>query len=180
MPLEAASIITTSTSLLASLLKGTKKRLHPNREADNEVLTELDEHYDEIIHQQAAIKAEIRDRSKRLHEIIDNRQDELVIQLDQITRKKLKSLAVQIGITTFGRKGTSKGELDWPRGIAVDGSGLVYVSVYNNHHVSVFTSEGGFVTSFTEGVTKLNAPRGIAVGSNGVVYVSLNNCIEKF
>ncbi len=60
-----------------------------------EVLTQLDRHCDGITHQQAAIESEIRESSKRLHEIIDKRQDELIGQLDQITRRKLKSLAAQ-------------------------------------------------------------------------------------
>ena len=59
------------------------------------VLTQLDRQRDEITHQQTAIEAEIRDSSKRLHEIIEARQDELIGQLDQITRRKLKSLATQ-------------------------------------------------------------------------------------
>ncbi len=61
----------------------------------NGVLTQLDRHCDEITQQQVAIETEIRDSSKRLHEIIDNRQDELISQLNEITRRKSKSLAAQ-------------------------------------------------------------------------------------
>ncbi len=59
------------------------------------VLTQLDKHYEEITDHQAAIKAEIRDSSKRLQEMINKRQDELIGQLEQITRRKLKGLTTQ-------------------------------------------------------------------------------------
>ncbi len=59
------------------------------------VLAQLDRHCGEITDQQAAIKAEIRDSSKRLQVMISKRQDELIDQLEQITRRKLKSLITQ-------------------------------------------------------------------------------------
>ena len=59
------------------------------------VLTELDRRCDDIADQQASITSEIMDSSNRLHEIINVRQGQLIGQLDQITRKKLKSLATQ-------------------------------------------------------------------------------------
>ena len=51
---------------------------------------------------------------------------------------------------------------------------MVYVTEYNHHCVSVFTSEGQRVTSFGsrggwEG--ELDSPLGVAVDSSGVVYV---------
>jgi tripartite motif-containing protein 2/3/tripartite motif-containing protein 71 len=48
----------------------------------------------------------------------------------------------------FGRCGHGRGELHYPVGIAIDASDMVYVSESGNHRVSVFTSEGQFVTSF--------------------------------
>ena len=59
------------------------------------VLTQLDRQCDEITHQRDTVKAEICDSSKRLHETIDTREDYLIGQLNQITRRKLKSLASQ-------------------------------------------------------------------------------------
>ena len=45
----------------------------------------------------------------------------------------------------FGSRGEGDGELNWPIGIALDS---VYVSEGFNHRISIFTSEGQFVTSF--------------------------------
>ena len=59
------------------------------------VLTELDRQCDAIALQQTAVVAKIQDSSQQLHDIINNRQDELIGQLNQITRRKLKSLATQ-------------------------------------------------------------------------------------
>ena len=65
-------------------------------------------------------------------------------------------------------------------------SGLVYVSEGGNHRVSVFTSEGGFVTSFGRqgsGPGQFDRPRGLAVDSSGVVYVcdhKNNYCVQIF
>lgn len=86
-------------------------------------------------------------------------------------------------LKTFGRRGEElyyhqgKGELDFPVGIAVDSSGLVYVSE-NNLGVTVFTSEGEFVTS-VKWKGQAMEPSGLAVDDNGVVYVCdyRNNCI---
>ena len=61
----------------------------------------------------------------------------------------------------------------------------VYVSEWGNHRVSVFTSEGQFVTSFGglgEGPGQFVYPYGLAVDSSGVVYVcdGSNNRIQLF
>uniref|UniRef100_A0A1X7UBG6 Uncharacterized protein n=1 Tax=Amphimedon queenslandica TaxID=400682 RepID=A0A1X7UBG6_AMPQE len=44
----------------------------------------------------------------------------------------------------FGTKGSGPGQLIGPAGIAIDtaATGLVYVSEYGNHRISVFTSNG--------------------------------------
>ncbi len=83
----------------------------------------------------------------------------------------------------FGRKGAFRGELDWPHGVAVDCGGLVYVSEYDNNCVSVFASEGKFLSSFGRKGKKpgqFRSPRGLAVDDSGVVYVcdSRNNCAQ--
>ena len=72
-------------------------------------------------------------------------------------------------------------------GVAVDSSGRVYVSEYCNHRVSVFTSEGQFVTSFGskgKGLGQFNhTSEGLAVDSSGVVYVCHSGqtiCVQLF
>lgn len=81
---------------------------------------------------------------------------------------------------TFGK------ELLYPNGVCIDTYNLVYVSEgrylrtrpgvheRDNHNVSVFTSEGQFVTSFGrrgEGQGEFKCPRGLAVNNKGVIYV---------
>ena len=69
--------------------------------------------------------------------------------------------------------------------MAIDSSDRVYVSECGSHRVSVFTSEGQFVTSFGsegEGPGQFKYPTGLAVDSSGVVYVcdSSNNRVQLF
>ena len=74
----------------------------------------------------------------------------------------------------FGRCGEGRGELGGPAGVAIDTSGVVYVSEWDNHRVSVFTSEGQFVSLFGRkgsGPGELSRPVGLAVDNSGVVYV---------
>ena len=85
----------------------------------------------------------------------------------------------------FGRRGAGRGELTYPAGVAIDSNDMVYVSEWANNRVSVFTSEGVFVTSFGsrgEGPGQFKAPYGVAVDNSGVVYVSdyFNNHVQIF
>ena len=84
----------------------------------------------------------------------------------------------------FGRRSEGRGELDRPIGITIDTSDRVYVRDCN-HRISVFTSEGQFVTSFgREGKEpgEFEYHCGLAVDVSGVVYVSdsNNNRIQLF
>ena len=89
-------------------------------------------------------------------------------------------------ISMFGSFGVDGGRLKFPAGIALD-EDKVYVSEFElcNDHVSVFTSDGLFVTSFGDhgkGLGEFSNPRGLAVDSNGVVYVCDygNNRLQVF
>ena len=62
---------------------------------------------------------------------------------------------------------------------------MVYASEWDNHRVSVFTSEGVFVTSFGshgDGPGQFKQPYRLAVDNNGVVYVCdhINYCVQIF
>ncbi len=70
----------------------------------------------------------------------------------------------------FGRYGDGREELYHPISIAIDTSDRVYVGNYN-HHISVFTSDGQFLTSFGKGPRELKYPTGLAVDVSGVVYL---------
>ena len=61
----------------------------------NKALVKLDTRCGEISNQQAATEANIRGTFTRLHEILDTRQAQLINELQHITHRKLKSLAVQ-------------------------------------------------------------------------------------
>ena len=74
----------------------------------------------------------------------------------------------------FGRRGQGRGELYVPYGVAIDTSDRVYISELSNHRVSVFTSEGQFLTSFGKkgaGPGGFRSPTGLAVDSSGVLCV---------
>ncbi|MGI0074135.1 MAG: SBBP repeat-containing protein [Nitrosotalea sp.] len=67
---------------------------------------------------------------------------------------------------TFGSLGSGPGQLNVPRGIAVDGSGNIYVADNRNHRVEEFDSSGKYVAEFDKG----GIPEGIAI-YNGNIYV---------
>ena len=77
--------------------------------------------------------------------------------------------------------GQGGSQLKSPTSIAIDAEDVIYVT--ESHHVSVFSSEGKFLTSFC---TKGNRPgqfvHGIAVDKSGMIYVSdiANNCMQIF
>ena len=77
----------------------------------------------------------------------------------------------------------SAARFNLPQGLAVDGSGNVYVADYGNHTIRKITS-GGVVTTFagtagssgstdaTGSAARFNNPRGVAVDGAGNVYVA--------
>ncbi len=72
-----------------------------------------------------------------------------------------------------------------PAGIAIDTSGLIYVSEHWIHRISVFTSEGQFISTFDRrgsGPGEFRASRGLAVNKDGVLYVCDydNNRVQCF
>ena len=71
-------------------------------------------------------------------------------------------------IRQFEKRGSIK------NGIALDSNNIVYVSD-NANNISVFTTEGRFLTSFGtqgNGPGQFNCPTGITISRNGVIYVS--------
>jgi sugar lactone lactonase YvrE len=78
----------------------------------------------------------------------------------------------------FGTHGRADGQLYYPRGIAVDGAGKIYVADYGNHRIQVFNSEGQFLYKFGSagtGTGQFSAPSGIAVDGAGNIYVGEQN-----
>ena len=76
---------------IASHLEPVKQRLN----SVNKAIQGLDAAQDQIIDQQAAIEADIQRKIRQLHEALEKRKAELIGQLDQIMRQKLKVLSIQ-------------------------------------------------------------------------------------
>ena len=85
----------------------------------------------------------------------------------------------------LGGRGTRKVELHSPADITADSAGLLYISELDNHRISVFTSEGDFVTTFgSEGEEsgQFYFPVGGLVDDSGLLYVcdSSNDRVQLF
>ncbi len=85
----------------------------------------------------------------------------------------------------WGTNGNGDGQFDLPQGVAVDGSGNVYVADANNNRVEKFDSSGAFVAKLGSGGSgdgQFSQPEGVAVDGFGNVYVadSGNNRVERF
>ena len=75
-------------------------------------------------------------------------------------------------------------KLSGPWGVCVVGQ-YVYVADRGGDCVSVFTTEGGYVTSFGQrggNEDDFNSPKGVCVDKDGFVYVCdyLNNRVQVF
>jgi len=88
-------------------------------------------------------------------------------------------------LTTWGSSGTGNGQFNGPGGIAVDGSGNVFVADNGNNRIQKFDNAGTFLTtwgSFGIGNGQFFGPQGVAVDGSGNVFVAEfgNNRIQKF
>ena len=75
--------------------------------------------------------------------------------------------------------------LERPCGVAIDGSGHVYVSDARNDRIRKYTTDGAFISGWGtsgSGDGQFDAPRGVAVDGVGNVYVADggNNRIQRF
>jgi len=74
--------------------------------------------------------------------------------------------------TSFGRRGSGQGELEYPSGLRVK-DGRVYVADFKNNRVAVFSTEGQFILNLTQGRGKEPlAPLAIDVDDEGAVYIA--------
>ena len=96
-------------------------------------------------------------------------------------------------LTTWGRRGSGNGQFDNPVGVAVDGSGNVFVADSgnlfdadsNNARIQKFDHEGTFLTTWGtsgSGNGQFRRPVGVAVDGSGNVFVADtdNARIQKF
>ncbi|MGC9435944.1 MAG: SMP-30/gluconolactonase/LRE family protein [Methanomicrobiales archaeon] len=88
-------------------------------------------------------------------------------------------------LTEWGSSGTGEGQFDYPRGIAIDDAGYVYVTDSWNNRVQKFTSDGDFVTRWGSAGSEsgeFSDPGGIAADGDGYVCVADtgNHRIQRF
>ncbi|MDP3645512.1 MAG: peptidoglycan-binding protein [bacterium] len=92
-------------------------------------------------------------------------------------------------VKTLATLGSGDGQVNIPRGIAVDAQGYVYVADTANHRIQKFDSNGTFLTKWgTQGLLpnsldgQFYGPVDVAVDVQGSVYVvdNANNRIQKF
>ena len=82
---------------------------------------------------------------------------------------------------SFGCDEDGVKKLNGPRGVCVSGQ-YVYVSNLYDHNISVFTTQGQYVTSFGQKEGEFDSPFGVCVDRDGFVYVcdSFNNRVQVF
>jgi hypothetical protein len=88
-------------------------------------------------------------------------------------------------LTKWGVAGSGDGQFSFPRGVAVDGLGNVYVADQFNNRIQVFDADGTFLLKWgTNGTLsgQFSSPNGVAVDGSGSVYVADqgNHRIQKF
>ncbi len=74
----------------------------------------------------------------------------------------------------IGRRGTGKGEFNFPTHVAVDANGILYVTDALGFRIQMFSRDGQFLNVFGHhgnASGDLAAPKGVAVDSEGHIYV---------
>ncbi len=78
-------------------------------------------------------------------------------------------------LTSFGKRGMNKGDLNIPTHIAAGPDGKIYVNDAMNFRVQIFNPQGEYSSGFGhhgDGSGDFAMPKGIAVDRSGVVYVA--------
>jgi len=100
---------------------------------------------------------------------------------DEYEKKRTQMAAV----ATWGSYGSEAGQLNYPKDVAVDAQGNLYVVDTYNHRIQVFDANGQFVRQWGgkgNAPGQFQEPWGIALDKAGNVYVAdtWNHRIEKF
>ena len=75
----------------------------------------------------------------------------------------------------FGSNGNALGQFSYPYGVAINRSGVVYVTDQHNHRLQLFSANGHFISSFGSKGTQngqLYHPLGVCVDSTNTVYIA--------
>ncbi|MDQ2799341.1 MAG: NHL repeat-containing protein [Armatimonadota bacterium] len=87
-------------------------------------------------------------------------------------------------VEMFGERGSGAGQFNFPTGIAVDSSGVLFVADSYNHRLQRITPNGGVATIGGRGPGRgqFLSPQGIAVDAQQAFYVveQGNNRVQKF
>jgi DNA-binding beta-propeller fold protein YncE len=99
----------------------------------------------------------------------------IIYKVPETSPPKLSALPEGVTNMFEGGKGTGKGELDSPMGIAVDPNGNVLIADTNNGRIEKFSPTGAFLSIIGtkgSGHGQLGEPNGIAVDRSGNIYVA--------
>ena len=91
-----------------------------------------------------------------------------------------RTAAAQTFITAWGSYGSGDGQFLGTLGVAVGGSGQIYVLDSNDRRIQVFTSSGSFLRKWSYTLDGPAYPRDLAVDPDDNVYVTESNRIMKF
>ena len=103
----------------------------------------------------------------------------------EVTTDYMDAYRELASVLTWGEPGALEGQFSFPKGLAIDSEGNVYVVDSQNHRVQKFDSEGEFITewgSSGEAEGQFSEPWGIAVDGDDNVYVAdtWNHRLQKF
>lgn len=103
--------------------------------------------------------------------------------------------AVGTGVGGYDGDGgpASSAELNWPRNMAIDPRGNLYIADTNNHRIRMVSPDGIITTVVGTGEpgydgddgpadrARLNAPRDVEVAADGTLYIADtgNHCVRK-
>lgn len=102
-----------------------------------------------------------------------------------LLRNRTPGSLPSVGVNLFeSGQGKENGQFNFPRGIAVDSAGNIFVSDSNNHRLQKFSSTGtflGVIGKRGQGPGEFREPNGIAVDSGGNIYVAdvANRRVQK-
>jgi hypothetical protein len=95
----------------------------------------------------------------------------------------VKEILAAGGYTTVNTLAVANGNFNDPSGVAVDGSGNVFVADYGNNAVKEILAVGGYTTVNTLAVANgnFNGPNGVAVDGSGNLFVADygNNAVKE-